>query len=383
MFKTAQKELVASPVSLRPLRIAMVAPPWFEIPPVGYGGTESVVGNLVNGLVERGHHVTLIASGRHRTGAQEFLQIYEKPPSELLGDPIPEMIVAVEVERYLRELDVDVVHDHSLAGPLHARYRDVPTVVTMHGPVDGRNGDYYARLGLDVHAVAISAAQRRLNTRIHWASTVHNAVDVASFTANAAKEDFVLWLGRFNQEKAPQIAIDAAKSLGRRIVLAGKRNEVPEKEFFDREVAPRLGRNVEYVGEADAMLKRELLAKAAVLAFPIQWEEPFGIVMAEALASGTPIAAFNRGSVPEVVTQGKTGVIVDDISEFPRALEEALALDSAACRADALARFDTPVMAEGYVRTYKAVANRAAIGTRAPAAKLGASPLPVDEAQLA
>ena len=190
-------------------------------------------------------------------------------------------------------------------------------------------------------------------------------------------------LDRFNQEKAPQIAIDAAKSLGRRIVLAGKRNEVPEKEFFDREVAPRLGRNVEYVGEADAVLKRELLAKAAVLAFPIQWEEPFGIVMAEALASGTPVAAFNRGSVPEVITHGKTGVIVDDISEFPSALEAALDLDPAACRADAVARFDIPVMAEGYVRTYKAVANRTAIGTRASAAKLGASPLPVDEAQLA
>ena len=170
---------------------------------------------------------------------------------------------------------------------------------------------------------------------------------------------------------------------GRRIVLAGKRNELPEKEFFDREVAPRLGRNVEYVGEADAVLKRELLAKAAVLAFPIQWEEPFGIVMAEALASGTPVAAFNRGSVPEVVTPGKTGIIVEDISEFPGALEAALDLDPAACRADAVARFDIPVMAEGYVRTYRAAANTAAIGTRASAAMMGAPPLEIDEAQLA
>ena len=266
------------------------------------------------------------------------------------------MIVAVEVERYLRELDVDVVHDHSLAGPLHARFRDAPTVVTMHGPVDGRNGDYYARLGRDVHAVAISAAQRRLNTRINWASTVHNGVDVSSFTANATKEDFVLWLGRFNQEKAPQLAIDAARSLGRRIVIAGKRNEAPEREFFDREVAPRLGKGVEYVGEADAVLKRELLAKAAVLAFPIQWEEPFGMVMAEALASGTPVAAFNRGSVPEVITHGKTGIIVDGVEEFAGALEAASHLDPADCRADAVARFDAPVMAEGYVHAFRAVA---------------------------
>ena len=363
MLKTTQTGQGTAPVGSGSLRIAMVAPPWFDIPPRGYGGTESVVGNLVNGLVEMGHHVTLIASGEDRTSAQRFLQVYEKPPSELLGDPIPEMIAAVEAERYLRDLDVDIIHDHSLAGPLHARFREAPTVVTMHGPVDGRNGDYYARLGRDIHAVAISKAQRRLNTRIRWAATVHNAVDVASFTADASKDGYVLWLGRFNPDKDPQLAIKAARACGRRIVLAGKRNEAPEKEFFDREVAPWLGPKVEYVGEADAALKRELLAKAAVLAFPIQWEEPFGIVMAEALASGTPIAAFGRGSVPEVIVDGKTGVIAADADDFPRALEAAAALDPADCRADALARFDTPVMAAGYVRAYQNVAGFPAAGS--------------------
>ena len=364
MLKTTQAGRVTTPVGSGSLRVCMVAPPWFEIPPRGYGGTESVVANLVNGLVDLGIHVTLIASGEHRTKAQEFVTVYDTPPSELLGDPIPEMIVAVEVERYLRDREFDVVHDHSLAGPLHARFRDAPTVVTMHGPVDGRNGDYYARLGRDVHAVAISKAQRRLNTKINWTATVHNSVDVASFTADATKEGYVLWLGRFNADKAPEIAIKAALACGRRIVLAGKRNEVPEKEYFDREVAPLLGPNVEYVGEADAALKRELLAKASVLAFPIQWEEPFGIVMAEALASGTPIAAFNRGSVPEVIIEGTTGVIAADADDFPRALDAAAQLDPAACRADALARFDTPAMAEGYLRAYRNVASLAAAGGR-------------------
>jgi len=123
MLKTAESGTGTPPIGNQALRIAMVAPPWFDIPPLGYGGTESVVANLVNGLVTLGHHVTLIASGEHRTKAQQFLRVYEKPPSELLGDPIPEMIVAVEAERYLRALEVDVVHDHTLAGPLHARFR--------------------------------------------------------------------------------------------------------------------------------------------------------------------------------------------------------------------------------------------------------------------
>lgn len=363
MLREAKFPQPASPADAGGLHIAMVAPPWFDIPPRAYGGTESVVADLVNALVKGGHRVTLIASGAHKTAAQEFRPVFKTPPSELLGDPIPEMIVAVEVERYLRHLDVDVVHDHSLAGPLHARFRSAPTLVTMHGPVDGRNGDYFARLGSDVHAVAISRAQRRRNEKINWVATVPNAVDVASFTADAPKDDFVLWLGRFCEEKAPHLAIDAARARGRKIVLAGKLNEPVEKEFFEREVAPRLGPDVDYVGEADAALKRELLARAAVLAFPIQWEEPFGIVMAESLASGTPVVAFNRGSVPEVIEHGVTGIVVDNVEAFARGLDEAMDLDPQDCRENAMARFDLSVMADGYVRAYRSVTSGSPVET--------------------
>ena len=347
--------LTVSP-SPSPLRIAMVAPPWFELPQRGYGGTEAVVAGLVDQLVERGHEVTLVGSGQHRTKAQHFVQVYDEPPSELLGDPMPEVQAAAVAARALADLDVDLVHDHSLAGPLLAGSRDVPTVVTMHGPVLGANGRYYETLGDAVDVVAISAAQQRLNPRLNWVGVVHNGIDVSSFPYVEEKDDYVLWIGRFSPDKGAHLAIDAARRIGRRIVLAGKLNEPAERAYFEEAVRPRLGRqagvDAEYVGEADAALKRELFSRAAVMAFPIQWEEPFGMVMVEALACGTPVAAIRRGSVPEVLEHGETGVIVDDAASFAGALERATELDPATCRKHAEERFDLSVMAAGYERIF-------------------------------
>jgi glycosyltransferase involved in cell wall biosynthesis len=343
----------ADPVDRARLRLAVIAPPWFELPPVGYGGTEAVVASLVDSLVDRGHEVTLIASGRHRTRAQHFVQVYEEPPSALLGTPMPEVHAATVAAEALADLEVDLVHDHSLAGPLLARGRSVPTVVTLHGPSTGANGDYFEHLGRSVHVVGISEAQRRLNPRLHWAGVVHNAIDVASFPLVERKDDFVLWLGRFSPDKGAHLAIDAARKVGRRIVLAGKRNEPEEKAYFREAIAPRLGPDVTYVGEADAALKRELFGKAACLAFPIQWEEPFGMVMVEAMACGTPVAALRRGSVPEVVVDGSTGIVADRAEDFADALERATGLNPLDCRRHVLEHFDLPVMAAGYERVFR------------------------------
>lgn len=335
------------------LRIAMVAPPWYELPPRGYGGTEAVVAALVDGLVDRGHEVTLVASGSHRTKATRFHQVYDVPPSERLGDPVPEVVAAAETARVLADADVDIVHDHSLAGPLLARARRQPTVVTTHGPVGGDDGAYYEKLGSSVDVVAISHAQRRLNPAINWVGTVHNAVDVQSFPYRRDKDDYVLWLGRFSPHKAPDLAIEAARAAGRRIVLAGKLNEPAERRYFEDHVKPLLGPDTEYVGEADATLKRELLAGARALVFPIQWEEPFGMVMVEAMACGTPVVATRRGSVPEVVEDGVTGVVVEDLAQLPAAIDSAQDLDPADSRRRAAEHFDIPVMAAGYERVYR------------------------------
>jgi glycosyltransferase involved in cell wall biosynthesis len=338
--------------AVEPLRIAMVAPPWFEIPPLGYGGIESVVADLVDQLSARGHHVTLIGAGRPRTSAKQFFRVFDVPPSERLGTPAPEVIHAAGVASLLEDIPVDVVHDHSLAGPLLARSRPAPTVVTMHGPVDGEQGEYFRWLGDSVEVVAISDAQRRANPLINWYGRVHNAIDVSSFPFEPRKDDYVVWLGRFNGDKGPHLAIDAARQAGLNIVLAGKCNEPAEKAFFEEYVRPRLGPGVEYIGEADAVSKRPLLAGAQALCFPLQWEEPFGMVMIEAMACGTPVVALRRGSVPEVVSHGVSGLIVDDYADFPQALHAAAGLNPADVRAHAQRNFDLSVMADGYESVY-------------------------------
>lgn len=338
-----------------PLRVTIVAPPWFRVPPVGYGGIEAMVADLVDGLVERGHHVTLIGAGPPATAAQEFVAVYDEPPSSRLGQPMPEVFHAAATAAVLAEIDVDVIHDHTLAGPLLARYRPTPTVITAHGPVGGEPGDYLARLGNTVDVVAISSAQVAQRPDINWVGAVHNSVDVASFPLGAGDGGYVLFLGRFNPDKGAHLAIDAARGAGRKILLAGKLNEAPEREYFEREIRPRLGRDAEYVGEADSVTKRELYAGAEALLFPVCWEEPFGLVMVEAMACGTPVVALRRGSVAEVVVDATTGVVVDEPTELSAAIDVAATLDRAACRRHVAEKFDVPIMVDGYEAVYRAV----------------------------
>jgi len=343
------------PRSLRPLRVAMIAPPWFTVPPEGYGGVENMCADLVDGLVERGHEVTLIGAGMPGTKAGRFEATYLEPPSGRLGEPLPEVLHTAAVSRILAPLDVDLVHDHTLAGPLLARGRTVPTVVTMHGPVAGEPGEYYRQLGDTVSLVAISAAQRRAAPDLAWRGTVHNAVDVTSCPFRADKEEMVLFLGRLHPDKGVLLAIDAARGAGLPIVVAGKCTEPVELEYVRTFVQPLLGPDVTIFGPADATEKRDLLARAAVLIFPILWEEPFGMVMIEAMACGTPVVALRRGAVPEVVLDGMTGILCDDPADLPAAITAARDLSSAACRDNVESCFDAASMVSGYEAVYREV----------------------------
>ncbi|WP_116451383.1 glycosyltransferase family 4 protein [Blastococcus litoris] len=347
--------------SLRPLRIAMIAPPWFTVPPRGYGGVENMCADLVDGLVDRGHEITLIGAGLPGTRASRFVATYADPPSARLGEPLPEVLHSASVAHILDGLDVDLVHDHTLAGPLQARGRRVPTVVTMHGPVAGEAGEYYRQLGDTVDLVAISDAQRRAAPDLSWLGTVHNAVDVESFPFRAEKEEMLLFLGRLHPDKGVHLAIDAARSVGLPIVVAGKCSEPLEREYYRTDIEPRLGPDVTIFGTADAVAKRDLLSRAAALVFPILWEEPFGMVMIEAMACGTPVVALRRGAVPEVVVDGVTGVLCDDPAEFPAAITTARSLSPADCRERVQSRFDAGSMVVGYEALYR----RALLG-RAP-----------------
>jgi glycosyltransferase involved in cell wall biosynthesis len=338
------------------LHIAMVAPPWFDIPPTAYGGIEQVVGDLVNALTDHGHQVTLIAAGPDRTAA-DMLRTYDRPPSERLGDPLPELIHAAAATRLLSDLDVDVVHDHTLAGPLTSAGRPAPTVATVHGPMRGELLDYYRQLGRGASLVAISNAQRSAAPGLNWIGTVPNGIDVASFPFRESKEDWLLFVGRFCSDKGPDLAIDAARAAGRSLVLAGKVNEPAEQDYFDELIAPRLGPDVTYVGELDAVMKRELYAKASCLLFPVRVPEPFGMVMVEAMACGTPVVALRAGSVPEVVADGRSGIICDSPDELPRGIDKAMDLLAADCRDHVARHFDLSQMADGYEHVYRKVSD--------------------------
>jgi glycosyltransferase involved in cell wall biosynthesis len=346
---------MTTPRTLRPLRIAMIAPPWFTVPPQGYGGVENMCADLVDGLVERGHEVTLVGAGMPGTKAGRFEATYLEPPSSRLGEALPEVLHTAAVARILASLDIDLVHDHTLAGPLSARGRAVPTVVTMHGPVTGEPGEYYRQLGNTVSLVAISAAQRRAAPDLAWRGTVHNAVDVSSFPFRADKEEMLLFLGRIHPDKGVHLAIDAAREVGLPIVVAGKCSEPVELEYFRTSIEPRLGPDVTIFGTADAAAKRDLLARAIALVFPILWEEPFGMVMIEAMACGTPVVALRRGAVPEVVVDGVTGILCDDPADLPAAITAARNLSSAASRAHVESCFDAASMVGGYEAVYRQV----------------------------
>ncbi len=341
--------------SPRPLRIAMIAPPWFTVPPQGYGGVENMCADLVDGLVGRGHEVTLIGAGMPGTKAGRFVPTYLEPPSGRLGEPLPEVLHTAAVARILASLDVDLVHDHTLAGPLLARGRAVPTVVTMHGPVADEPGEYYRQLGDTISLVAISAAQRRAAPDLAWRGTVHNAVDVTSFPFRADKDEMVLFLGRLHPDKGVHLAIDAARGAGLPLVIAGKCSEPVELEYFRAFVEPRLGPDVTIFGPADAAQKRDLLGRATALVFPILWEEPFGMVMIEAMACGTPVVALRRGAVPEVVVDGVTGLLCDDPRDLPAAITAARDLSPRACRAHVESHFDAASMVAGYEAVYREV----------------------------
>ncbi len=344
------------------LRIAMVVPPYFDVPPKAYGGVEAVVADLVDALVERGHEVTLLGAGAHGTRAADFIPLWDEIQAARLGDPFPEVMHALKVRRALERLvmsrGLDLVHDHTFAGPLNLpvyRALGLPMVVTVHGPVDGDPHMYYSELGEDAALVAISDRQRALAPDLNWVGRVHNALRVADFPFQPEKEDYALFLGRYTPEKAPHLALAAAHACDLPLVLAGKCAEPPEIRYFDAQVAPLLSERDTVFGMADAAAKKKLLAGARCLLFPVRWEEPFGMVMIEAMVCGTPVVALRGGAVSEVVVDGVTGRICDHPDELPAAIKEVRDYDPQACRDHVLAHFGTDTLGLGYEDVYRRV----------------------------
>jgi glycosyltransferase involved in cell wall biosynthesis len=341
------------------LRVALVVPPYFQVPPLAYGGIEAVVADLADALVDNGHSVTIVGSGPPGGTKARFEQVWDRLAPERLGQIYPELMNALLTRRAIAALagKIDVVHDHTYSGPLnadtYARW-GLPTVVTMHGPSsDPDLRSFYAALGDSIHMVAISERQRSLAPELNWVATVPNALHIDQWPFRDRKRDYALFLGRFSPDKGAHTALDAAHAAGRRLVLAGKCGEPAEKAYFDAEIKPRLLPDDVVFGVADAQEKRILLANARCLLFPVQWEEPFGMVMIEAMACGTPVVALRAGAVAEVVVDGVTGLICESPSGLAAAINAIESIDPVACRAHVAANFSARGLAEGYANAYR------------------------------
>lgn len=345
----------------RSLKIALIAPPYFDVPPAAYGGVESVIADLTDGLMDLGHEVTIVGAGHNGTRAR-MLQVWESTAADRLGEPYPEVLHAVLTRRTVEDLalagEVDVVHDHTLSGPLNASaYAELglPTVVTVHGPPHSDARRYYRALGTDISLVSISHRQAALAPELNWVTTVHNGLQPRRWPYSSHKGDYALWLGRYHPDKAPHLALEAARAAGVPLVLAGKCSEPVEKKYYAEVIEPLLGPDDKVVGVADAILKRELLVDARCLLFPVQWEEPFGMVMIESMVCGTPVVALRNGAVPEVVIDGVTGLVCGRPEDLPAALEAVSEIDPGACRRHVETNFSAERMAANYVRCYRQV----------------------------
>jgi glycosyltransferase involved in cell wall biosynthesis len=310
-----------------------------------------VVADLAHGLAEAGHEVDLVTIGESRA-AVPLVVTSQGGLSDRLGSALPEVRHLALARQHILESCPDVVHDHTLSGPLLSAGLPCPMVHTVHGNPIGEYGDYLRALGDSVHLVAISQAQRNLAADLNWAGTVPNAIRVGEFPFRSDKQDQVVFLGRFNEEKAPHLAIDVARAAGRRIELIGRCAEPAERAYFDAEIAPRLGDDAVYVGEVEHAEKLERLSRAAAFVFPLQWDEPFGLVIIESLACGTPVVALARGAVPEILRDGVTGFVRENLAELPEALSQIDRISPAECRADVERRYDVATMVQGYLDVY-------------------------------
>jgi glycosyltransferase involved in cell wall biosynthesis len=334
------------------MRIALIAPPWYTIPPSGYGGIEWVVALLADGLTDRGHDVTLFAAPGSDTRARLVSPLHEEPPSDAIGDPWYEASHIVSVYEHGDEFDI--LHDHT--GPVGVSVgalSDCPTIHTLHGPFTEQTLMLYRRVARQHWFVAISESQRSMAPPdLRWAGVVYNGILMERYPLREDKDDFLFFLGRADEEKAPHLAIEAARRAGRRLVMCVTTKNERERSYWAANVEPILGDDVEVHGECPNDQKTDLLARAAALLFPIQWDEPFGLVMTEAMACGTPVVAWRNGSVPEVVADGETGFIVESVDEMAAAVERVGDLDPHVMRSRVEQHFSADAMVTGYERAY-------------------------------
>jgi len=352
------------------VNILQIAPLWETVPPPAYGGTEAVVHLLVEELVRRGHNVTLCASGDSNTSAR-LRSCYPVSLRTAEGIDCRTVYAWQHAAWSLKDAAAyDIIHNHTGEDvmALAQLISNVPMLTTMHCLITSDTKivwDHY-----EGYFSTISWSQRRGMPPISggaFAGVAYNGIDVESFPFQAQKGDYLLFLSRLSEEKGPQLAIEVARRTGRRLVIAGKVDD-KDRDFFAAVVEPLIdGEQITFVGEANGELKRELYRSAYCVLMPIMWDEPFGLVLAESMACGTPVIVFNRGAAAEIIEHGETGFVVNNVDEMTRAVSRVGTIDPAYCREQVKRRFDAPVMARRYLEIYDSILQSRARAPRAAA----------------
>ncbi|HVP30318.1 MAG TPA: glycosyltransferase family 4 protein [Myxococcota bacterium] len=343
------------------MRIAQVAPLYERVPPAGYGGTERIVSYLTEELVAQGHDVTLFATADSCTSATLVPSAPEALRSAL-GSCDPLTLHLLMIERvFQRQDEFDVIHTHLDHLPYSlARRCRTPWLTTLHGRLDLEHLDAVYKEFAEQHVVAISDAQRNQLPWVDWTATVHHGLPRDLYSYHPRGGEHLVFMGRISPEKRVDRAVEIAVRAGRRLRIAAKIDSA-DRAYYEQ-LAPILRHPlVEFVGELGDEAKDEFLGGAAALLFPIDWPEPFGLIMTEALACGTPVIAWRHGSVEEVIRDGKTGFICDDVGAAVRAVARLDRIDRALCRRDFERRFTADRMAGEYLELYERLRPRAAV----------------------
>lgn len=340
---------------MKKLRIAQIAPLWFSIPPKKYGGTERIISFLSEGLTKKGHQVTLFATGDSKTKAKLVAPIEKGiiPSggnwSNFWWNPFCHSMAFERADEF------DIIHCHwGIMGAYFQRFVKTPVVHTMHNIPPSHDKkwrifDYYRK---DLNLVFISHSERR-NAKFRSKKTwvIYNGINVNEFKLNVKPKDHFVWVARITAVKGPENAIKIAQKAGIKLLLAGQ-IQPQHKKYFKEKIKPHLNNQIQYVGELTQKELVKFYGEARACLYPIEWEEPFGLVMAESMACGTPVIAFNQGSVPELIKDGETGFIVKDIEEAVRAVKKIDQIDRRMCRKRVEENFSVQKMVDEYEKLY-------------------------------
>lgn len=340
------------------MRIAQIAPIVERVPPKRYGGTERVVWALTEELVKRGHDVTLFASGDSRTTAK-LESVFPRGLREArLKDPygLNNFTLLSFGRAYSMQNEFDIIHDHMFPLSLPtANLATTPVVATMHGPFTVENRRLFQTLK-NPGIVTISNAQAFPAPNINHLGTVYNGLPLDAYPFGDSAEQYLLFVGRISMEKGVHIAIEVAQELDMQLIIAAKLESI-DQPYFKEYVEPWLSDRIRWIGEVDEEERNSLMSKALCFLHPVTWREPFGLTLIEAMACGCPVVAMNRGAIPEIIQNGTTGYVVEDVEGMIAGVEGIANIERAACRAHALENFSARAMADGYEAVYEKILN--------------------------